>query len=109
MRELSRDNPDISFNDFFYDDFGKFTGEIISEQKSRPRKISKSASKIFYSDERERPLIDFLYTSNHFFIKTPLIFYPNPLQIDFLIKFEPLIFVFELFWNKNSEYFSSKN
>lgn len=30
MRELSRDNPDISFNDFFYDDFGKFTGEIIS-------------------------------------------------------------------------------
>ena len=79
------------------------------KQKSRPRKISKSASKIFYSDERERPSIDFLYTSNHFFIKTPLIFYPNPLQIDFLIKFEPLIFVFELFWNKNSEYFSSKN
>lgn len=30
MSELNKDNPEVDFNDFFYDDFGKFTGEIIS-------------------------------------------------------------------------------
>lgn len=30
MRELNADNPEIDFNDFFYDDFGFFTGELCS-------------------------------------------------------------------------------
>lgn len=59
------------FQEFRHDRKLFFIAEIKfssadKKQKSRPRKISKSASKIFYSDERERPSIDFLYTSNHF-------------------------------------------
>ena len=28
MQELNKDNPDVDINDFFYDDFGHFTGEL---------------------------------------------------------------------------------
>ncbi len=30
IRVLTKDNPDVDFQDFKYDDFGFFTGELIS-------------------------------------------------------------------------------
>ena len=30
MRELNKDNPDVDFESFIHDDFGFFTGELIS-------------------------------------------------------------------------------
>lgn len=30
IRELEKHNPDVDFNDFMHDDFGFFTGELIS-------------------------------------------------------------------------------
>lgn len=30
MKELNKDNPNVEFNNFFQDEFGFFTGELIS-------------------------------------------------------------------------------